>query len=128
MKREIKFRITYKNFDTSVMRYQFISIGQTIPHLGNEWIIKGEDQFTGLKDKNGKDICEGDVIRHGYVNHIGIFTEIGYIIYASDRAMFYVAKKGREQFNDCAITTKTISGKGKIFEVIGNIYENSELL
>ena len=61
-KGEIKFRITYQHGETGRITQRDIELGQPIPHLGKDWEIIGKDQYTGLKDKNGKEIHEGDVV------------------------------------------------------------------
>jgi hypothetical protein len=68
-------------------------------------------QFTGLKDKNGKEIYEGDVIRSTW-NH-GIFK----VEWDSHNGEWILC-------SDCSTTEGKYAGT----EVIGNIYENPELL
>ncbi len=82
-------------------------------------------QYTGLKDKTGKEIYEGDIVKHEY-DHLGLRKEklheieIGHIVYCKDNIAFQV--KGFNSY-DCFWMKK----HGDL-EVIGNIYENSELL
>ena len=76
-------------------------------------------QFTGLKDKNGKEIYEGDVIRC-----------FQFIHYSNDKE----EKIKCVVFYDNAFVFKCMDGTGydKLngdgYEIIGNIYENPELL
>lgn len=71
-------------------------------------------QYTGLKDKYGKDIYEGDILR----SHEGIIREV--LWYIPDSAWRLKEKNGNV----------TMSFKGWVYDttIIGNIYENPELL
>lgn len=68
-------------------------------------------QYTGLKDKNGKKIFEGDIVKD-------ILGQIGQIVYKEKYSAFVVDKweVGYALWFDKGI------------EVIGNIYDNPELL
>ena len=72
-------------------------------------------QYTGLHDKNGKEIYEGDIVT-GLFNHTDI---IGHIVYGSD-ATFFINRKGLYGIG--------LNNATDWLEVIGNIYENPELL
>jgi len=81
-------------------------------------------QFTGLKDKNGKEIYEGDVVKiqHPYKNRCWI-GEIIFDEYAFNGKDFYMA--GFIHFDN----PSDLFVEGTDFiEIIGNIYENPELL
>lgn len=82
---------------------------------GYEVIPKTIGQFTGLTDKNGNKIFEGDIVKclsleYGYVNKE--------VYYAEDRARFVLGSLGSDYDFEEYINV----------EVIGNIYDNPELL
>lgn len=76
-------------------------------------------QFTGLKDKNGKEIYEGDIlIDHGDQGPV-------YIEYQKVQAAFVFVDK----FDPSGTTIYTPTYiHYEAFEIVGNIYENPELL
>ena len=80
-------------------------------------------QSTGLKDKNGKEIFEGDIIRYNIdVVDIKRHPTLG----------FYTVLDGREGFFGDGMSIDDFEEDAKEFsktaEIIGNIYENPELL
>ena len=80
-------------------------------------------QSTGLKDKNGKEIFEGDIITNGQnVMYMKRHNTLG----------FYVEEKGEVEFiAGCAVLEDFEEDAKEIadtLEIIGNIYENPELL
>jgi uncharacterized phage protein (TIGR01671 family) len=98
--REIKFRAWSEN------KMHHFDLSDTIaPFLENNVM-----QFTGLKDKNGKEIYEGDIVNRFHLKGTVCFDEL--------RAMFIINDGFKiPLFNE-------IYG----VEVIGNIHENPELL
>ena len=119
--REIKFRAWYLNYDTS----KFEMLGWSAFFFSDASPVVGFDawngfpapddpniilmQYTGLKDKNGKEIYEGDIVRKTFWNSIPC-KRIDII-----------------KIPDCYYHTFT-GMQDEEFEVIGNIYENPELL
>lgn len=114
--REIKFR--GKRLDNGEWAYGDLHIRTPFPHIHSE-IDYGKvnidphtvGQFTGLHDKNGKEIYEGDIVRYD----MGGECEVSYCI-GGGFAGFDLspAFHNEHQLTDV--------------EVIGNIHDNPELL
>lgn len=80
-------------------------------------------EFTGLKDKNGKEIYEGDVIRSPLSEDK---TRPHRIFYHTGNAVFMGALVDRKELCYLRLDQDWIYKFGK--EVIGNIHDNLELL
>jgi len=77
-------------------------------------------QFTGLHDKNGKEIFEGDIVNAQY-NISSFFKKV--CVYF-ENGCFYVDDKNPKQ----NLSIGYFFREKKEIEVIGNIYQNPELL
>src|SRR5690606_3232335 len=121
-----------------------------IPYVGQAFVkltskygrLIGLRQYTGLKDKNGKEIYEGDILLlhqflfdgHEFENEL-----IGEVVYDHETCSFALrnirnadVKKymGYEEHEDCGnIPIFSFYGlHEESFEKLGNVYENPELL
>ncbi len=97
--------------------------------FGDSFVLNSEDvlleQYTCLKDKNGKEIYEGDIVKcYFYGRMIGLYQ----VIWNEDNAGLELeAIKGNPK-NDNIKDTRALAEMHLFTRVIGNIHENKELL
>jgi uncharacterized phage protein (TIGR01671 family) len=78
--------------------------------------VESFQQFTGLHDKEGEPIYEGDLLRR----HDGSIDEV---YFRADQAQFMVMQRSPDEIADDVLWRFLDD-----YEVVGNIYENPELL
>ena len=80
-------------------------------------------QYTGLKDKNGKEIYEGDILDGGYLNPLTGQKVKHYYLVEFERGIFYAKLIGKSPYGDTFLYFQN-----KRSAIIGNVHENKELL
>ena len=118
MSRPIKFRYACKDLGGEVFFY-YLNLDEILNGfkgfgaMGRIEEIIGRDQFTGLKDRNGREIYEGDIVRLT----LGDVPLIAHVKWEHFSWYFLETVGGFPLCNipDC-------------LEVIGNIHEHAELL
>ena len=126
MNREIKFRVynlNQKKFLTHACYFNHLNFNEFTCY--DRWFKTDEEnvilqQYTGLKDKNSKEIYEGDIVKFRYEIHEHEFEEdIGEVYF--ENGIFYFDRNLAFATNDCNFDESSL-------QVIGNIFENKELL
>ena len=101
--------------DTLLLSYDEIAFDE-VP--ASDFILM---QSTGLKDKNGKELYEGDIVRY----ECCFETYVEEVIYDDKHCNFGTIDKDEKTFSfDALISDFDVD----CFEVVGNKYENPELL
>ena len=114
--------------------------------VAGDWIVNNDlhlMQSTGLKDKNGKEIFEGDILKfndewneychEGYVD--GSVEGVNYVEVVKGEACF---EFGKTRYPESSLFihmedehlsfAELVNDKDFEFEIIGNVYENPDLL
>lgn len=80
--------------------------------------IKTIGQYTGLHDKNGKEIYEGDIVQGLFADQEELEIK-GQVIYSNGQASYIIIASNNDEWE---------LGYLDNLEVISNIYDNPELL
>lgn len=94
--------------------------------VAGEWIVNNDlnlMQSTGLRDKNGKEIFEGDIIST-YTDNLVIQKDnlLGFYVEVGEKRNYFAETIDIEYLDLFA------KDFGVAVEILGNIYENPELL
>ena len=118
MNREIKFR--GKSLNTGLWSYGDLRQDNIRRKAYVEYEVDPETiwQFSGMKDANGKEIYEGDIIESRGFRHI--------VEYDAKQARFSAKNINGPRDDGSSITQQWIDECEKV--VIGNIYDNPELI
>lgn len=139
--RTIKFRAVFTNeVGVKITSINAFSLAQMASYEEHEWDFSdgtslpsndAEDgdleylEFSGLHDKNGKEIFEGDII----VNRKGAGERYPYrVVYREDWGKFVLNLIPWQVEGHKERTIYKSVQAAQNWEVMGNIYENSELL
>jgi len=122
--RTIKFRALFFLSETEEKEWREIGVNHFQGDRGDkqltEWL-----QFTGLTDKNGKEIYEGDILDFTFFTYVGIEIEETKRGVIEFNGLAFVFKVQNEE--DYELVNLNFDSESDC-EVIGNIHENPELI
>ena len=122
--RTIKFRIFNKKIKSYIDIHSSAIMIDELNNLNDNLIV---EQFTGLHDKNGKEIYEGDIV--SYQSIIQNYEDDDCV-----NPRYYRTPQYETKTHNCIVKyignqfTIMDNSKWNELKIIGNIYENTELL
>ena len=121
MNNRFKFRI-YSFLDKS-FHYFSIGDGETGYPQGIAGGVSEPQQYTGLNDKNDKEIYEGDIVQY---NQNSSYDHMDFFVKWNNNELRFIlqANSGEELVNEWTPN----GNRFKFLEVVGNVFENPELL
>lgn len=133
--REIKFRVWHKEFKRFLGKEEYcLDLDGKLIFVELQYdsnvILKAVNplfyilqQFTGLKDKNSKEIYEGDIVKTVKINDTYPQIFIGGVVYNPYDCCFIINSQ-LPHLRNCSFRDMLSTN----LEILGNIFEKSDLL